>query len=223
MPVVPITGRARRAIAPPDDHEMWSYVAGDGRRFLQFSALSRICLGGALIFLGLRGDWLILLLPFGIGIVLGGIINVIWSTQIEPFDHEAHRSRVAIGANRTWSVDVFICTCGEDPAVVENTIMHATGLRHTGHVEVYVLDDRGIEEIRSAAGLWGANYLARPPRTDEEIRKPALRVRAVGGRHRPRPRRRLRGPARLPPTDAPVLRRRRARHPPDTAVLPYVG
>ena len=167
MPVVPITvpitERVAR-IAPPDDHEMWSYVAGDGRRFLQFSALSRICLGGALIFLGLRGDWLILLLPFGIGIVLGGIINVIWSTQIEPFDHEAHRSRVAIGANRTWSVDVFICTCGEDPAVVENTIMHATGLRHTGHVEVYVLDDRGIEEIRSAAGLWGANYLARPDR-----------------------------------------------------------
>ena len=91
----------------------------------------------------LRGDWLILLLPFGIGIVLGGIINVIWSTQIQPFDHQAHRSRVATGANRAWSVDVFICTCGEDPAVVENTIMHATGLRHDGTVKVYVLDDRG--------------------------------------------------------------------------------
>lgn len=163
MPVVSITGRVAH-IAPPDDHEMWSYVAGDGRRFLQFSALSRICLGGALIFLGLRGDWLILLLPFGIGIVLGGIINVIWSTQIQPFDHQAHRSRVATGANRAWSVDVFICTCGEDPAVVENTIMHATGLRHAGTVEVYVLDDRGIDEIRSAAELWGANYLARPDR-----------------------------------------------------------
>jgi len=163
MPVVPITARVAN-IVPPDDHEMWSYVAGDGRRFLQFSAFSRICLGGALIFLGLRGDWLILLLPFGIGIVLGGIINVIWSTQIQPFDHEAHRSRVATGAHRAWSVDIFICTCGEDPAVVENTIMHATGLRHDGTVEVYVLDDRGIEEIRRAAELWGANCRARPDR-----------------------------------------------------------
>ena len=45
-------------IEPPDDVEMWSYVQGDGKRFLQFSAFSRICLGGALIFLGLRGDWL---------------------------------------------------------------------------------------------------------------------------------------------------------------------
>ena len=221
MPVVPITARVAN-IVPPDDHEMWSYVAGDGRRFLQFSAFSRICLGGALIFLGLRGDWLILLLPFGIGIVLGGIINVIWSTQIQPFDHEAHRSLVATGAKRAWSVDIFICTCGEDPAVVENTIMHATGLRHDGAVEVYVLDDRGIEEIRRAAELWGANYLATRPGVDEEIGEPALRVRAVVGPDRPRPRRRLRGPLRLPPTDASVLRRRRPRDPPDTAVLPHV-
>ena len=99
MPVVPITARVAN-IVPPDDHEMWSYVVGDGRRFLQFPAFSRIRLGGALIFLGLRGDWLILLLPFGIGIVLGGIINVIWSTQIQPFDHEAHRSRVGNGCEQ---------------------------------------------------------------------------------------------------------------------------
>ena len=60
------------------------------------------------------------------------------------------------------------------------------------------------------------------PGVDEEIGEPALRVRAVVGPDRPRPRRRLRGPVRLPPTDAAVLRRRRPRDPPDTAVLPHV-
>lgn len=172
MPVVPVDTvvpaeaqptriEARVAhIAPPDDREVWSYVVGDGRRFLQFSAFSRICLGGALVFLALRGDWLLLLLPFGIGVVLGGVINVIWSTQIQPFDREDHHRRMSVPA-RDWSVDVFICTCGEDPAVVENTIMHATGLRHRGDVRVYVLDDRDVDEIRAAARLWGATYLAR--------------------------------------------------------------
>jgi cellulose synthase (UDP-forming) len=160
-------------IAPPDDREMWSYVAGDGKRFLQFSALSRMFLGGALVFLALRGDWLLLLLPFGVGIVLGGMINLVWSTQIQPFDREVHRQRVAaateVSAAGTasaarWSVDVFICTCGEDPAIVENTIMHATALRHPGAIRVFVLDDRGIEAIRDAATLWGAEYIARPDR-----------------------------------------------------------
>ena len=56
---------------------------------------------------------------------------------------------------------MFICTCGEDPAIVENTIMHATGLRHRGTVNVYVLDDRNVPEIRAAAALWGAIHLAR--------------------------------------------------------------
>jgi cellulose synthase (UDP-forming) len=156
-------------IAPPDDQEMWSYVAGDGKRFLQFSALSRMFLGGALVFLALRGDWLLLLLPFGVGIVLGGLINLVWSTQIQPFDREAHRQRVAAATTAAastgrWSVDVFICTCGEDPAIVENTIMHATALQHAGPINVFVLDDRGIDAVRDAAALWGAQYVARPDR-----------------------------------------------------------
>ena len=36
-------------IKPPADHELWSYVEDDGKRFLQFSAVSRICLGSALV------------------------------------------------------------------------------------------------------------------------------------------------------------------------------
>ena len=34
----------------------------------------------------------------------------------------------------------------------------------TVNLNVYVLDDRGVDEIRTAAALWGAHYLARPER-----------------------------------------------------------
>ncbi len=159
-------------IRPPDDQELWSYVSGSGKNFLRFSALSRICLGGALAFLSLRGNWLLLLLPFAIGIVLGGLINLVWSTQIPHFDRADHLRRLAKGPMRSSvgkrnelpSVDVFICTCGEDPSVVENTIIHAIGLDYEGRVNVFVLDDRDAPEVRAAASLWGATYIVRAER-----------------------------------------------------------
>ncbi len=157
-------------LRPPTDDEMWSYVADDGKRFLQFSALSRICLGTALLFLSFRGTWLILLAPFSAAIVLGGLINMIWSTQVPPFNRENHRQRVRSVVRRRTSndvpsIDVFICTCGEDPLIVENTICHATYLDHpSDKLNVYVLDDRHSEEVRQAALRWGATYVARPNR-----------------------------------------------------------
>ncbi len=151
-------------ITPPTDDEIWSYVSGDGKRFLQFSAFSRICLGGALVFLALRGNWLLLLLPFGVGIVLGGLINMLWSTQIPPFDRARHLAARDRGPRLPYSVDVFVCTCGEDPAVVENTIIHAVAMEHPGELNVYVLDDRDSPQIRAAAEMWGANYVVRPNR-----------------------------------------------------------
>ncbi len=156
-------------LRPPNDDEMWSYVADDGKRFLQFSALSRICLGAALLFLSFRGTWLILLAPFAAAIVLGGLINMVWSTQVPPFSREGHRYRVRNHTRRDTSevpsVDVFICCCGEDPLIVENTICHATHLNHPdGKLNVYVLDDRHSEEVRQAALRWGATYVARPNR-----------------------------------------------------------
>lgn len=159
-------------IRPPDDSEVWSYVSGSGKNFLRFSALSRICLGGALGFLSLRGNWLLLLLPFAIGIVLGGLINLVWSTQIPHFDRADHLRRITKGPRRRLvgnrselpSVDVFICTCGEDPGVVENTIIHAVGLDYAGRVNVFVLDDRDAPDVRAAAALWGATYVVRKER-----------------------------------------------------------
>lgn len=156
--------------SPPNDDELWSYVQDDGKRFLQFSALSRICLGSALVFLSFRGSWLLVLFPFAAAVVIGGLINMIWSTQVPPFDRSAHQARrkngpdTATAGTAAPSVDVFICTCGEDPLIVENTIVHARHLQYEGEVNVYILDDRASGEIEQAARRWGATYLVRPKR-----------------------------------------------------------
>lgn len=159
---------AHATIAPPDDDELWSYVVNDGKRFLQFSAFSRMCLGSALVFLSFRGSWLIALFPFALAIVVGGAINIIWSTQIPPFDRARHLRGLKRTADQLASVptvDVFICTCGEDPIIVENTIVHALHLEHPADkLNVYVLDDRDSPEVHQAAMRWGATYIARPDR-----------------------------------------------------------
>ena len=49
---------------PPDDTEMWSYTEGRGGLFLVFSAFSKMCLGIALGFLSVQGQWLLMLMPF---------------------------------------------------------------------------------------------------------------------------------------------------------------
>jgi cellulose synthase (UDP-forming) len=154
---------AHHRIRPPDDTEMWSYIGSSGRGFVRFSSLSRISLGAALVFLSFKGNWLMLLAPFGAGVVLSGLINLVWSTQVRAFSKQEHALRCSLSSSAP-SVDVFICTCGEDAEVVANTIAHATALEHDGNVTVYVLDDRHSEEIAAAADLHGARYLARPDR-----------------------------------------------------------
>jgi cellulose synthase (UDP-forming) len=151
--------------AAPDDDELWSYTHGTGRWFLQFSALSRLCLGAALFFLAMRGDWLKVLLPFGVMMVAGAFISIIWSFQIRAFDRAAHDR---LTSQSSWhansSIDVLITTCGEDPAVIRNTIAHAMRVRHTGTVRVFVLDDKGSSQVQGHAEELGATYIGRENR-----------------------------------------------------------
>lgn len=148
---------------PPDDTEMWSYTEGRGGLFLVFSALSKMCLGIALGFLSVQGQWLLMLLPFAVMVVLGSIISLVWATQVRPFDRAAHDRAVRRGPRAPGSVDVFITTCGEDSFVIEHTLWRAMMLDHPD-VRVYVLDDKGSDEIRRYAEIWGATYFHRPNR-----------------------------------------------------------
>jgi len=58
-------------------------------------------------------------------------------------------------------VDVFICTYNEEKAILERTIIGATGLNYPNY-RVWVLDDGRRLWLRRLAQELGCNYLARP-------------------------------------------------------------
>ncbi|MCX6727900.1 MAG: glycosyltransferase [Candidatus Saccharibacteria bacterium] len=64
------------------------------------------------------------------------------------------------------NVDIFLPIAGEQIHVLKNTWNGVIELIHhyKGHIKVYCLDDSNSEEIKSAANLYGFNYVVRPNR-----------------------------------------------------------
>jgi cellulose synthase/poly-beta-1,6-N-acetylglucosamine synthase-like glycosyltransferase len=58
------------------------------------------------------------------------------------------------------SVDIFITTCGESSAVLENTFQAVAKLNYPNK-KIYVLDDKGLAEHQTLAEKSGFNYLSR--------------------------------------------------------------
>ncbi len=79
------------------------------------------------------------------------------------------RDRTAeVEANKPWLasiapplVDLFICTYNEEEAILERTIVGATGLNHPNY-RVWVLDDGKREWLRDLSERLGCLYLTRP-------------------------------------------------------------
>lgn len=62
------------------------------------------------------------------------------------------------------TVDVFVTACGEDYAMVEQTLAAACSMR--GHHQTWLLDDGGEPALAQLARRLGAGYLTRPDRKD---------------------------------------------------------
>lgn len=69
------------------------------------------------------------------------------------------------------SVDVFLPSCGEPLAMLENTFTHVAALRWSGELTVYCLDDSARPEVERLADRFGFVYLSRPNR--DELKKAA--------------------------------------------------
>jgi cellulose synthase (UDP-forming) len=75
-----------------------------------------------------------------------------------------HQAKVAAYTERGETVDVFLPSCGEPLAVLENTFSYVSQLRWRGLKTVYVLDDSARESVRDLAGRYGFRYVVRPNR-----------------------------------------------------------
>ncbi len=147
---------------PPTDQEVFAYAAGTGRFFLGANSITRVVFGLGVLGLTFQGRWLLLLAPYAVLVVLTGLSGIAWSAQIPVFDVESHLERGRRVRRDRWSVDVFVTVCGEDPAVIANTVERALALEHPGPLKVYVLDDAGSALVEAVCAARGATYLRRP-------------------------------------------------------------
>jgi cellulose synthase (UDP-forming) len=73
-----------------------------------------------------------------------------------------HEATVAAYEERGEAVDVFLPSCGESLALLNNTLGHVSRLQWSGPRTVYVLDDSAREQVRDLADSYGFRYVVRP-------------------------------------------------------------
>ena len=73
-----------------------------------------------------------------------------------------HQANVARFQQNGETVDVFLPSCGEPLAVLDNTFRYVSGMHWSGPKTVYVLDDSAREHVRDLADRYGYQYVVRP-------------------------------------------------------------
>jgi cellulose synthase (UDP-forming) len=75
---------------------------------------------------------------------------------------EEHQAIVASYREHGETVDVFLPSCGEPLAVLNNTFHYVSKLLWSGFKTVYVLDDSASEKVRDLADAYNFRYIVRP-------------------------------------------------------------
>jgi cellulose synthase (UDP-forming) len=73
-----------------------------------------------------------------------------------------HQATVANYREHGETVDVFLPSCGEPSAVLNNTFQYVSKISWSGFKTVYVLDDSARDEVRDLAGVYSFRYIVRP-------------------------------------------------------------
>ena len=73
-----------------------------------------------------------------------------------------HQAIVAGYQDRSETMDVFLPSCGEPVAVLDNTFRYVSALDWRGPKTVYVLDDSAREKVRDLADQYDFEYIVRP-------------------------------------------------------------
>jgi cellulose synthase (UDP-forming) len=73
-----------------------------------------------------------------------------------------HRATVASCLPHDETVDVFLPSCGEPLAVLDNTFRYVSAMTWPGPKNVYVLDDSARDQVRDLAEHYDYQYIVRP-------------------------------------------------------------
>ncbi len=148
---------------PPDDGEKYAYF-GRPRRWV--FAWLLIASGGVLygyVHVAERAwvvspvMWLLLM------VIVPPVAVNFWLRIGRPrLTLEEHRATVASYTERGETVDVFLPSCGEPLAVLDNTYKYVSKMSWGGLKTVYALDDSARESVRGLAERYGFRYVVRP-------------------------------------------------------------
>jgi cellulose synthase (UDP-forming) len=89
-----------------------------------------------------------------------------------------HQATVASYREHGERVDIFLPSCGESLALLDNTFHYVSLLRWSGTKIVYVLDDSAREQVKELAGRYGFRYIVRP--NPGEMKKAGNLLHAIG-------------------------------------------
>lgn len=165
MPVDPYQ-RALVIPSPPRRSEYYQYL---GKQPLRITALILFILSGGSVY----GLWAVFSrAPTWYPFLAMFVIMVPWSVYVVILQMyrprvtwESHHTVVTAGAHMLrHSVDVFVPVCGEDHAIIRNTLYHVCRMHWPGELTVYLLDDSHSDVLRDLAAGFGVRYLRRKDR-----------------------------------------------------------
>lgn len=146
---------------PPTDEEKLAYLDPRGR-WLGLVGLISLATFGLITLQSYHRNILFLIyLPFAIAYLVKMAFGAFGSWFARPFDYEKHSCDRIAFAHYVPSVDIFLPNCGEPLEVIANQFKNVKEIDYPNY-QVWVLDDKGDDEVRILTELHGFNYLSRP-------------------------------------------------------------
>jgi cellulose synthase (UDP-forming) len=164
---------------PPDDEEKYSYFDGPRRWVFAWLLVASAGVLYGYIHVAERAwvvsplMWLLLM------VMVPPVVVNFWLRFGRPrLTLPEHLATVASYREQGETVDVYLPSCGEPLALLDNTLLHVSRMTWSGLTAVYVLDDSARKEVRDLAAKYNFQYIVRP--SPGEMKKAGNLTHALG-------------------------------------------
>ena len=148
---------------PPDSREKYEYFGKQRRWVFAWLLIAAIGVLYGYVHVAERAwavsplMWLLLM------VIVPPVVVNFWLRIGQPrLTLAEHQATVASYREHGETVDVFLPSCGEPLAVLNNTFKYVSKMNWSGLKTVYVLDDSAREKVRDLANQYNFRYIVRP-------------------------------------------------------------
>ncbi len=148
---------------PPDSREKYDYFGKQRRWVFAWLLIAAIGVLYGYVHVAERAwavsplMWLLLM------VIVPPVVVNFWLRIGQPrLTLAEHQTTVANYREHGETVDVFLPSCGEPLAVLNNTFKYVSTMNWSGLKTVYVLDDSAREKVRDLANQYNFRYIVRP-------------------------------------------------------------